>query len=215
MIEVREPIVLYNKSKFTEKEYLEFERTAEVKHEYFQGEVFPMLDSVSSGASETEIQSMSGASHVHNVLTVNIIGELYIALRGKPCRPYGSDMRVHIPENTLFTYPDISVFCGDLKQVEGDSVVGPTVIIEVLSPSTKNYDRGGKFKLYRDIPTLKEFVLVDTESVSIEVFRLNTTNHWELEEYKSLADALRIPAINISIPLLKIYSNTNLAQLPS
>jgi Uma2 family endonuclease len=215
MIEVREPIVLYNKSKFTEEEYLAFERTSNRKHEYFQGEVFLMLDYAPSGISDAEIQSMSGASHVHNVLTVNIIGELYIALKGKPCRPYGSDMRVNIPENTLFTYPDISVFCGDLKQTEDDSVVGPTVIIEVLSPSTKNYDRGGKFKLYRDIPTLKEFILVDTESVSIEVFRLNTTNHWELEEYKSLADALRIPAINISIPLLQIYSNTNLAQLPS
>lgn len=212
MTEVREPIIAYNKSKFTVEEYLEFERTAKEKHEYFQGEVFLMLDYAPDATSDFEVQSMSGAGHTHNVLTINIIGELYIALKGKPCRPYGSDMRVHIPENTLFTYPDISVFCGDFKHIGDDSAIGPTVIFEVLSPSTKNYDRGGKFKLYRDIPSLREFVLVDTESVSIEVFRLNATNHWELEEYKNLTDTLVIPAINITIPLHQIYSNTHLAN---
>ena len=106
-------------------------------------------------------------------------------LKGKRCKPYGSDQRIHIPSNTLFTYPDISIVCGEIITLNNDeyNVLNPTVIIEVLSKSTKNYDRGEKFKLYRDIPTLKEYILVDSESIHIEVFRLNENNHWELEEY--------------------------------
>jgi Uma2 family endonuclease len=213
MIEVREPILAYGKKKLTIEEYLAFERSSNQKHEYYQGEVFLMLDEVPDSTSTIDVRAMSGASHVHNIISVNIIGELYIRLKGKPCRPFGSDMRVHIPENSLFTYPDISVFCSELNQSKEDSAVGPTVIIEILSPSTKNYDRGGKFKLYRDIPSLKEFILIDTESISVEVFRLNATNHWELEEYKNVIDQLQIPAIDVRIPLQNIYSNTKLIQV--
>lgn len=197
MIEVREPILAYGKKKLTIEEYLAFEREAEGKHEYFEGEVF----------------AMSGAGTRHNIIFSNLFIELGTKLKGKPCMPFGSDMKVHIPENTLFTYPDISVFCGDKKQIDEEEFsISPTVIIEILSPSTKNYDRGGKFKLYRDIPSLKEFILIDTESVSIEAFRLNTTKHWELEEYKSINDSLLISSIDVSVSLTNIYSNTKLNQ---
>jgi Uma2 family endonuclease len=208
-MDVREPIEAYGKKKLTIEEYLDFERASAEKHEYYQGEVFLMLDR--AGAPH-DIRAMSGASQTHNIISVNIIGELYSRLKGKPCRPYGSDMRVFIPENTLFTYPDVSVFCGDQSISDTDFSTSPTVIFEILSPSTKNYDRGGKFKLYREIPALKEFVLVDSESVSIEVFRLNHTRHWELEEYRSLADELTIPSINVSISLLHIYASTQFAN---
>jgi Uma2 family endonuclease len=198
MIEVREPIVAYNKSKFTVEEYLEFERTSEEKHEYFQGEVF----------------AMSGASNRHNIIFSNLFGELSVLLKGKACQPMGSDMRVHIPENTLYTYPDISIFCGNIKSLDTkeEYATGPTVLVEILSPSTKNYDRGGKFKLYRDIPSLKEYILVDTENVSVEVFRLNNIGHWELEEYKGLEDKLSIPSLSVSIPLKLVYENTQLGE---
>src|ERR1041385_5553388 len=148
MIEVREPLEVYGKKKLTVDEYLEFERTSTEKHEYFRGEVF----------------AMSGASPRHNIIFTNLIGELYTALKGKPCRPYGSDMKVQIPENTLFAYPDISIFCGDVKRLDNDKeyIIGPSVLIEILSPSIRNYDRGEKFQLYRDIPSLKEYILVDT-----------------------------------------------------
>ena len=150
-IEVREPVAVYNKTKFTAEEYLQFEKTSSEKHEYFKGEIF----------------AMAGAGPRHNLIFSNLFGDLAYKLKGKTCRPFGSDFRVHIPENTLFTYPDISIVCGDIisSNVDQDSVTNPTVIIEILSPSTKDYDRGGKFLLYRDIPTLKEYILIDTGAI--------------------------------------------------
>lgn len=196
MFDVREPLVVYGKKKLTTEEYLEFERTSAEKHEYFKGEVF----------------AMSGAGNRHNLVFSNLFIELGLQLKGSSCRPMGSDMRVHIPENTLYTYPDISVFCGDPRKLDSEENVGigPTVIIEILSPSTENYDRGGKFKLYRDIPALKEYILADTESLRVEAFRLNSIGHWELEEYKAVTDWLKIPVLSVSIPLSLIYENTQL-----
>jgi Uma2 family endonuclease len=119
-------------------------------------------------------------------------------------------MRLHIPENTLFTYPDIAVYCGDAKMMDDDNALEPSVIIEILSPSTKDYDRGGKFKLYRDIPSLREYILVDTESIGIEVFSVNQQKHWELEEFTSPDEVLHIPSLSVSIPLKEIYEGTKL-----
>jgi len=121
-------------------------------------------------------------------------------------------MRIHIPENTLFTYPDISIICGDVipSPEDEDTAIQPAVLIEILSSSTKNYDRGEKFKLYRDISSLKEYILVDSESVNIEAFRLNTGGHWELEEYRTADSVLAINAVSISVPLQDIYERTKL-----
>ncbi|GHM99089.1 hypothetical protein WSM22_05790 [Cytophagales bacterium WSM2-2] len=165
-MEVREPLAVYNKTKLTVEEYLEFENASPEKHEFFKGEVF----------------AMAGAAPRHNVVFSNVFGDLAYKLKGKICRPYGGDFRVHIPENTLFTYPDISVVCGDIisSEVDTNSFLGPTVIIEILSPSTKEYDRGGKFVLYRDIPQLREYILIDPEAISAEAFRINETSHWEI-----------------------------------
>jgi len=192
--EVREPLAAYGKKILTVDEYLEWEKQQEEKHEFFRGEIF----------------AMSGASARHNVIFKNLFVELAVALKGKPCQPYGSDMRVHIPQNTLYTYPDISIFCKDILDENADGAIEPTVLIEILSPSTRNYDRGGKFKLYRDIPTLKEFIIVDSEAVAIESFRLNERGHWELEEYKLASDNLDFPCLAISVPLSEIYAGTKL-----
>ena len=192
--EVREPLVAYGKKILTAEEYLEWEKQQEGKHEFFKGEIF----------------AMAGASARHNVIFKNLFVELAVALKGKPCQPYGSDMRVHIPQNTLYTYPDISIFCRDILDESEDGIVEPTVLIEILSTSTRNYDRGGKFKLYRDIPTLKEFVVVDSEQVSVESFRLNERGHWELEEYKQASDNLNFPSLAVSVPLSEIYAGTKL-----
>lgn len=145
------------------------ENAATEKHEYYKGEIF----------------AMSGAKMPHNTIHKNLMGRLFAKLDGKSCQPYGSDTRIHIEANTLFTYSDISIICGEVITLNNDdyNVLNPAIIIEVLSSSTKNYDRGEKFKLYRDIPTLKEYILVDSESIHIEVFRINENNHWEQEEY--------------------------------
>lgn len=194
MMDVREPIAEYKNVHLSVEEYLAFEREATEKHEYYKGEVF----------------AMSGAGRRHNIISSNLIIALGNRLKGKPCRPFGSDMRLHIPQNTLFTYPDVAVYCGEMETTFDDNALQPVVIIEILSPSTKNYDRGEKFKLYRDIPSLREYILVDAESISVEVFRLNATKHWELEEYNSADVHLEIPALNLSIPIHEIYDGTKL-----
>jgi Uma2 family endonuclease len=192
---IREPVVAYGKKKFTIEEYLDYENASAEKHEYYKGEIF----------------AMSGASDRHNVIFSNFFGELAHRLKGKNCRPYGSDMRIHIPENSLYTYPDISIICKDfIGSNKEDNPRYPTVLVEILSPSTKSYDRGDKFTIYRDIPTLKEYILVDSEKIHVEAFRINDNNHWELEEYKKIEETLLIKALQLSIPLPEIYEGTKL-----
>jgi Uma2 family endonuclease len=195
-MEVREPAIAYGKKKYTIAEYLESEEAAIEKHEYYQGEIF----------------AMSGPKVPHNIIAVNILGGLTNKLKGKQCRPFNSDQRIHIEKNSLFTYPDISIICGEVLTLNNDewNALNPTVIIEVLSPSTKNYDRGEKFKLYRDIPTLKEYILIDSETVNIEAFYINEHGNWELNEYKSMNETLQLKSVQISLELREIYEGVKL-----
>ena len=194
-MEVKEAAVAYSKEKISIEAYLEMEYASPEKHEYYKGEIF----------------AMSGAKMPHNEISSNLMTSIGSKLKGKRCKPYGSDLRVHIESNTLFTYPDISIICGERVTLNNDdyNVLNPTIIIEILSPSTKNYDRGEKFKLYRDIPTLKEYILVDSESIHIEVFRLNETNHWELEEYNTVTNYLQIKVIDETVLISEIYEGVN------
>lgn len=208
-MEVREPEVAYGKTKLTEEEYIQFEREATERHEYYRGEIFRMY-------GHGDLLAMSGAANKHNIIFSNIFSELAIKLKGKACQPYGPDMHINIPENTLYTYPDISVFCYELPQSDdeklSDTVTNPTVLIEILSPGTRTYDRGGKFKLYRDIPALKEYILIDSLSVNIEAFRFNKNGHWELEEFRTLSGNLEFNSISVSIPVVDIYQRIKFPQ---
>lgn len=198
MHEVREPAIAYGKQKLTIEEYLLFEKESNQKHEYYKGEIF----------------AMSGASNRHNWIFKNLYGNLTHQLKGHRCQPFGPDMRMHILENTLFTYPDISIYCGDPTSTsfDLDTVVNPTIIIEILSRSTEDYDRGNKFKLYRDIPTLKEYILVDSEEIDVEAFRINDKGFWELEERRFLTEVLTIPTLQLTVPLTEIYEGTKLIE---
>ena len=195
-LKIQEPAVASGKEKISIAAYLELENASPEKHEYYKGESF----------------AMSGAKVPHNMIAGNLIIALGQKLKGKKCRPFNSNQRIHIPSNTLFTYPDISIVCGEVITLNDDdyNVLNPTVIIEVLSPSTKNYDWGEKFKLYRDIPTLKEYILVDSESIHIEVFRLNENNHWELEEFDAMSGNLMITAIHESLLVSDIYEGVQM-----
>lgn len=197
-MDIKEPIPAYSKDRYTIEEYLEMENAATEKHGYYKGEIF----------------AMSGAKLHHNIITTNILVALGNKLKGKPCRPFGSDMRIHIPKNTLFTYPDISVICGEVESRDNDDMnfLNPTAIIEVLSPSTKNYDRGEKFRLYRDIATLKEYILVDSETIGVEAFHINSSGHWELSEYRDISYSLNIRAIDVVLPISEIYTGTRLVE---
>ena len=195
-MEVKEPALAYGRKNWTIEEYLQMEETSVEKHEYYQGEIF----------------AMSGTKLPHVIICKNLIVGLGEKLKGKSCQPYGSDLRIHIPTNTLFTYPDISIFCGDVKTLNDDewNAVNPTALIEVLSPSTKTYDRGDKFNLYRDISSLKEYILIDSSSVLVEAFSVNEHFNWELREYKAVDNILRLHSIQADMPLREIYEGTKL-----
>ena len=198
-MELEEPIPVYQKKFYSIQEYLQMEKDSLEKHEYYKGEIF----------------AMGGAGARHNIISVNILIALGTALKGKSCRPYGSDMRINIPENSLFTYPDISVICGDIinSEEDNDTATQPTLIIEILSPSTKNYDRGEKFMLYRAITTLKEYILVDAESIHVEHFAINKEGLWQLEEHNKLQEKIIIETLNIQLQLENVYEGTKLPNV--
>ena len=196
-MEVNEPAVAYEKRKYSIAEYLEMENAATEKHEYYKGEIF----------------AMSGAKMPHNRITKNLLVSLELKLKGKPCEPFGSDTRIHIEKNTLFTYPDISVICGEPVSLNNDDLnfLNPSIIFEVLSPSTRQYDLGAKFQLYRDIPTLKEYITIDSEIIGVQAWHINKEGFWELKEYKSIGDTLYMPAIQLSLELKDIYEDIKIA----
>jgi len=121
-------------------------------------------------------------------------------------------INAYILKEIRFTYPDISVFCGEIETLNRDNynAVNPTVIIEVLSLTTKDYDRGGKFKLYRDIPSLKNYLLIDSNAVSVESFYVNDVGHWELQEYKTLNEKMYINALSLHLDLESAYRSVRL-----
>ena len=188
--EVKEPAPKYNY--ISAEEYLAEEREAFEKHEYYQGEVF----------------AMSGASLKHNIIFSNVLTELGSKLKGKGCQPFGSDLRIHIPKNTLYTYPDISIICGapNLTDDKFDTATNPSIIIELLSKSTRNYDKGDKFTLYRDIDSLQEYILIDTEKIYVEKHIRNSDKSWPLTDYTSMEDSFTIQTIQLTLSLKDIYS---------
>ena len=187
--EVKEPAPKYNF--IAAQEYLEAERAAFEKHEYYRGEVFAMSD----------------ASLEHKIIFSNLFVDIGSKLKGKNCKPFGSDLRIHIPKNTLFTYPDITIICGEphLTDDKFDTATNPAVIIELLSSSTRNYDKGEKFSLYRDIESLQEYILVDTERIHVIKHIRHTDNSWQLTEFKSLENIFSIDTLGLSFSLNNIY----------
>jgi Uma2 family endonuclease len=180
----------------SEEEYLRRERLADYKSEYYQGEIF----------------AMAGATHPHNVITGAVITALNIALRGKGCYAVSSDMRVHIPANSLFTYPDASVICGKANLLPNafDTLLNPRLIVEVLSDSTEEYDRNGKFRLYRSISSLREYVLVSQKAYHVTSYFLNDSNEWVYTDAEGVDASLQLPSLDITIALADAYANVEL-----
>jgi Uma2 family endonuclease len=185
--------------RYTVDEYLAFERVSSVKHEYFDGEVF----------------AMAGGSEPHNLLAMNVGGELRNALKDRPCRVYGSDMRVLCPTG-LRTYPDVSVVCGTLQfeNERRDTLLNPVVILEVLSPSTERYDRGKKFEHYRTISSLREYVLIAYDGMLVEHFSRQHDAQWLLTTYADPASAVRFSALDVTIPLSQFYTKVEFLPEP-
>ncbi len=194
--EVKEPAPKYNY--VSPEQYLEMEKDSDEKHEYYKGEVF----------------AMSGASPAHNDIAYNINRLIAAFLHGKGCKLYGSDFRVHIPENSLFTYPDFSIVCGktETPAIYADNLTNPAVIVEILSRSTQDYDRGTQFNLYRSIKTLQEYILIDFIAIGVEIFTRQPGDTWILTEFKKLSDQFSISTIQLRLKLEDIYDDVVLAE---
>ena len=175
----------------TPQEYLTRERRAETKSEYLRGEVF----------------AMSGASRAHNLIATNAAAELRQQLRDRPCEVYVGDMRVKVSPTGLYTYPDVTVVCGEpeFEDEEVDTLLNPKVLVEVLSPSTADYDRGGKFTHYRRLPSLHEYVLISQDRPLVEHYVRQGPDEWLLTERSSLEDILVLPSLPCRLPLSEIY----------
>ncbi|MCB1193809.1 MAG: Uma2 family endonuclease [Leptospiraceae bacterium] len=174
---------------YTEQDYLAMERKAEFKSEYYAGEVF----------------AMAGAKEMHNLIVTNLIREISLFLKKKPCRVYPSDMRVKVSETGLYTYPDITIVCGksEFLDKQTDTLLNPHIIIEVLSDSTESYDRGKKFQLYRSLPSLEEYILISTSNRKVEKFR-RENGYWKLTESQE-GKLFLIETIEYNLDLDEIY----------
>jgi Uma2 family endonuclease len=193
----QEPIVATaEKILITAEEYLVRERKAEYKSEYFRGETF----------------AMAGASARHNLIVLNTGSVLRDQLRKRPCLVYPSDLKLKIESTGLFTYPDITVVCGEPKFLDdhGDVLLNPVVIIEVLSESTEAYDRGKKFEHYRTIPSVQQIVLIAQERIAADCFSRGANNEWMLRSCSNLDSSLRLDSVQCEVPLSEIYDKVQL-----
>ncbi len=177
-------------TRYTAEEYLTLERSASCKSEFHDGQIY----------------AMTGASRRHNLITVNIARELSVQLKKRPCEAYINDMRVKVAEARSYHYPDIVVVCGtpQFEDAHVDTLLNPTLLIEVLSSSTEAYDRGGKFAHYRKIPTLREYLLVTQDQPSIERYQ-RQGDVWILSEAVGLDAAVSLESIDCVLSLSEVY----------
>lgn len=177
---------------YNSDEYLALEESAEYRSQFYNGEIF----------------AMAGASRKHNVIAMNVASNLHYQLRNRPCEIYRNDMRVKVSEN-LYAYPDIVIVCGEpqIEQNRGENLLNPIVLIEVLSPSTEKFDRGGKAQLYRLMPSLKEYILISQNKPYIEHFVRQENGGWLLTEMSEvLSDVLQLSTISCELNLSDIYA---------
>lgn len=182
-------------TKMTPEEFLAFERASDEKHEYRDG----------------EIVLMSGAKLNHNRISTNITALLWQGLKGKNCENYSNDLRVWVPKTRLYTYPDAIVVCGEPVFVddEFDTLTNPLLLIEILSDSTESYDRGEKFKGYRSIDSLREYVLISQNSPTIEKYAKHGDGFWMLSEASGIDSSITLEAIDCTLSLADVYDKVN------
>jgi Uma2 family endonuclease len=182
------------------EEYLVAERQAEVKSEYHDGEVL----------------AMAGASYVHNLIVANVIRELGIQLKGKPCNVLPSDVRVWIEISRRFVYPDVTVVCGppQLTDAVEDTLVNPTLLVEVLSKSTSNYDRGEKFECYRSLDSFAEYVLLAQDRPHCEHYVRRSDGSWVLTEANRSDATVPLTTIGCELALAEVYEGVSFGPRP-
>jgi len=183
----------------TSTEYLVIERAAETRSDFFEGEMF----------------AMAGTTKNHARIVINLGGELRAKLKGRTCEPFATDLRIKVQANSLYTYPDLLVARGEqfFEDDQLDTLLNPTLLIEVLSDSTERYDRVKKFDLYRALPSLQEYVLVSQSEPRIEQLLHRPNEEWTLRITTDPTAVISLPSIGCEIPLAKIYDRVEF--LPS
>jgi Uma2 family endonuclease len=180
------------KTRYSVEEYLQLEESTREKHELFQGEVF----------------AMGGASEAHNLIVLNVGAELRQELRGKPCRVYPSDLRVKVDPSGLYTYPDVVLVCGQPRfEQPGETLLNPTLLVEVLSDSSEAYDRGRKSEQYRTIASLTDYLLIAQDRVLVEHYSRQPEDRWLLHAANRLDDSIAIDSLGCALPLTEVYLN--------
>jgi Uma2 family endonuclease len=184
-------------ARLTEEQYLAVERAAEFKSEYYDGYMY----------------AMAGASASHTQITVNLAGELRAALRQKPCGVMANDLRVRVPPSRIYTYPDVAVVCGPMQFADDqkDTLLNPTLLIEVLSTSTETHDRSTKFDCYAEIQSLQEYALISQFKPRVEIFRRQPSNQWLYLKITGLDSSCTFESVSATIPLAEIYHRIEFA----
>lgn len=184
------------KTYVTPEEYLAFERKAETRNEYVNGEIF----------------AMTGASRKHNLIAGNLFGELRQQLKGKPCEVYPGEMRVKAPTARSYVYPDVVVVCGEPQFEDGylDTLLNPTLVVEVLSKSTESYNRLAKSAYYRTIESLVEYLLVAQEEYRVEQYVRQADGRWLLSDVRLLDSVIELTSIGCSLALRDIYDRVSI-----
>jgi len=176
----------------TFEEWLEDERASlEGRSEYLDGEVF----------------AMTGASVEHNAIVVNIASELRTQMKRRPCQVYANDLKVRIRSADAGKYPDLIALCGEHQFQDGrrDVLLNPSLIVEVLSDSTEAYDRGKKFAIYRQLPSLREYLLVSQHQVEVELFSRDDDGRWSLSDFSTLTASVPLPSVGCILSLAEVY----------
>lgn len=177
--------------RFDASAYLDWEAQQADKHEYLGGEVF----------------AMAGASDAHVTLAGNLFVALRTHLRGGPCSVFISDMKLRVEADNAYFYPDVFVTCAEADRAQPLHKSAPTLVAEVLSPSTSAYDRGAKFAAYRKLPSLREYLLIDTERTSVDLFRRNETGQWVLFPHEAGGHMLELASVGLHLPLAQLYED--------
>lgn len=182
------------KPRVTEAEYLAFERASETRHEFLNADII----------------AMAGASEPHNLISGNLFTELNVMLKGAKCRAYTHDMRVKPSSSKSYVYPDIVVACPPIEFLDEkrDTLLNPQVVVEVLSPTTEGYDRGDKFDLYRESPSLQQYVLFSQDAIrAVSYIRQSDGVAWLMRPLDNGSDTIDFPSLGISVSLADIYRN--------
>ena len=185
----------------TPEQYLEIERKAEFKSEYYQGEMF----------------LMGGAREAHNLIVFNLAGVIGVQLRKRRCRAYVNDMRVCVNATGMYTYPDAVVVCGEPQFLDEtrDTLLNPSLIVEVLSPSTEFCDRVRKFEHYRAVQSVSEYLVVSSERVSAELYTRQPDGRWLLTTASRMEDSLDLQSVGVHLALADLYEKVEFPAPPA